>query len=221
MKLNTKKCAFGMRKGTFLGYKVDADGLRVSPDNVKAVIDLPSPKCLKDVQKLNGKLASLNRFLSKSAEKSLPFFKTLNKCTKENDFQWTPKAEEEFKEVKQSIAKLTMLTAPKEKEELIIHLAAAKEAISAVLMTERDRKQIPIYFDGTPDLPMKDREELTDPWILFTDGSSCMDGSGAVFIIMNPEAIEFIHPLRFIFNATYNEAKYEALIVGHWIASQT
>nr|GEY05931.1 reverse transcriptase domain-containing protein [Tanacetum cinerariifolium] len=102
-------------KGTFLGYKVDADGLRVSLDKVKAVIDLPSPKCLKDVQKLNGKLASLNRFLSKSAEKSLPFFKTLKKCTKKNDFQWTPEAEEEFKEVKQSIAKLTMLMAPKEK----------------------------------------------------------------------------------------------------------
>nr|GEU91227.1 reverse transcriptase domain-containing protein [Tanacetum cinerariifolium] len=77
MKLNPKKCAFGMRESTLLGYKVDADGLRVSPDKVKAVLDLPSPKCLKDVQKLNGKLASLNRFLSKSAEKYLPFFKTL------------------------------------------------------------------------------------------------------------------------------------------------
>ncbi|GKC78735.1 putative reverse transcriptase domain-containing protein, partial [Tanacetum coccineum] len=35
---------------------------------------------------------------------------------------------------------------PKEKEELIIYLAAAKEAISAVLMTERKGKQIPVYF---------------------------------------------------------------------------
>nr|GEY13699.1 reverse transcriptase domain-containing protein [Tanacetum cinerariifolium] len=146
MKLNPKKCAFRMRKGTFLGYKVDANGLKVSLDKVKAVIDLPSPKCLKDVQKLNEKLASLNRFLSKSAEKSLSFFKILKKSTKKNDFQWTPEAEEEFKEVKQSIAKLTMLTAPKEKEELIIHLEAAIEAISAVLMTERDGKLIPIYF---------------------------------------------------------------------------
>nr|GEV26639.1 reverse transcriptase domain-containing protein [Tanacetum cinerariifolium] len=77
MKLNPKKCAFGMKEGTFLGYKVDADGLRVCPDKVEVVLNLPSPKCLKDIQKLNGKLASLNEFLSKSAEKSLPFFKTL------------------------------------------------------------------------------------------------------------------------------------------------
>ncbi|GKB88332.1 reverse transcriptase domain-containing protein [Tanacetum coccineum] len=146
MKLNLKKCAFGIREGTFLGYKVDADGLRVCPDKVEAVLNLPSPKCLKDVQKLNGKLASLNRFLSKSAEKSLPFFKTLKKCTKKSDFQWTAEAEMAFKQMKQLIAELPILTAPKEKEELIMYLAAAKEAISAVLMTERDGKQTPIYF---------------------------------------------------------------------------
>ncbi|GKB72557.1 reverse transcriptase domain-containing protein [Tanacetum coccineum] len=131
---------------TFMGYKVDADRLRVCPDKVEAVLILPSPKCLKEVQKLNGKLASLNRFLSKSAEKSLLFFKTLKKCTKKSDFQWAAKAEMAFKQMKKLIAELPMLTAPKEKEELIMYLAAAKEAISAVLMTERDGKQTPIYF---------------------------------------------------------------------------
>nr|GFC72006.1 reverse transcriptase domain-containing protein [Tanacetum cinerariifolium] len=194
--------------GTFLGYQVDADRLRVSPDKVKAIIDLPYPKCLKDVQKLNGKLASLNRFLSKSAEKSLPFFKTLKKCTRKSDFQWTPEAEEAFKEMKQSIAELPVLTAPKEKEELIIYLAAAKEAINA-------RPE-----DDTPDTPMEDREELPDPWILFTDGSSCVDGSEAGLIIMNPEGMEFTYALKFRFNATNNEAEYEALIVGLRITSQ-
>ncbi|GKF08491.1 reverse transcriptase domain-containing protein, partial [Tanacetum coccineum] len=48
--------------------------------------------------------------------------------------------------MKKLIVELPMLTAPKEKEELIIYLAAAKEAISAFLMTERDGKQMPIYF---------------------------------------------------------------------------
>ncbi|GJU54142.1 reverse transcriptase domain-containing protein [Tanacetum coccineum] len=135
-----------MREGTFLGYKVNADGLKVCPDKVEAVLSLPSLKCLKDVQRLNGKLASLNRFLSKSTEKSLPFFKTLKKYTKKSDFQWTTKAKTTFKQMKKLIAELHMLTAPKEKEELIIYLAAAKEAISAVLMTERDGKKVPIYF---------------------------------------------------------------------------
>ncbi|GJZ30535.1 hypothetical protein Tco_0575582 [Tanacetum coccineum] len=71
---------------------------------------------IQDVQKLNGKLASLNRFLSKSAEKSLPFFKALKKCMKKSDFQWTAKAEAAFKQMKRLITELPTLTAPMEKE---------------------------------------------------------------------------------------------------------
>ncbi|GJT07318.1 reverse transcriptase domain-containing protein [Tanacetum coccineum] len=91
-------------------------------------------------------LASLNRCLSKSAEKSLTFFKALKKCTKKSDFQWTAEAEAAFKQMKKLISELPTLTAPMEKEELIVYLAAAQEAISAVLMTEREAKQMPINF---------------------------------------------------------------------------
>ncbi|GJS85460.1 reverse transcriptase domain-containing protein, partial [Tanacetum coccineum] len=184
--------------------------------------------------------------MSKSAENSLPFFKTLKKCTNKSDFQWTAEAEMAFKQMKKLIAELPMLTAPKEKKELIIYLAAAREAISVVLMTEKDGKQMLVYFvsgalqgpeinytlmeklilalilsnpevtgrllkwsfeleehdihyrsrtsvkgqiladfiverpeDDSPDTPMEDKKELSDPWILFTDGSSCINGSGA------------------------------------------
>ncbi|GJX60283.1 reverse transcriptase domain-containing protein [Tanacetum coccineum] len=146
MKLNPKKCTFGIEEGMFLGYKVSTRGLKVCPDKVDVVLSLPSPKCLKDMQKLNEKLASLNRFLAKSVEKSLPLFKTLKKCTRKIDFYWTTEAEEAFRQMKQLIAKLPMLVAPMEKKELIVYLAAAKETVSAVLMTEREAKQMPIYF---------------------------------------------------------------------------
>ncbi|GJT42090.1 reverse transcriptase domain-containing protein [Tanacetum coccineum] len=146
MKLNPKKCTFGVEEGMFLGYQVNTKGIKICPDKVDAVLSLQSPKYLKDVHKLNGKLASLNRFLAKSVEKSLPFFKTLKKCIRKSDFLWTGEAEAAFRQMKEHIAKLPMLTAPKEQEELIIYLAASKEAISAVLITEREAKQMPIYF---------------------------------------------------------------------------
>nr|GEW36966.1 hypothetical protein [Tanacetum cinerariifolium] len=236
--VKSQKCTFGMREGMFLGYKMNVGGLKVCSDKVEAVLSLPSPKYLKDVQKLNGKLASLNRFLYKSTEKSLPIFKILKKCIKKSDFQWTAEAETAVKQMKKSIVELPMLTAPKEKEELIIYLAAAKEAISAVLMTERDGKQMPIYFvsralqgpktNYTPmeklilalDTPMEDEEALLNPWILFIDGSSCIDGSGASLIITNLEGRNFTYALRFRFDATNNEAEYEALIAGLRIAEQ-
>ncbi|GJW73743.1 reverse transcriptase domain-containing protein [Tanacetum coccineum] len=60
MKLNPKKCTFGVEEGMFLGYQVNTKGIKICPDKVDVVLSLQSPKCLKDVQKLNGKLASLN-----------------------------------------------------------------------------------------------------------------------------------------------------------------
>nr|GEZ25416.1 reverse transcriptase domain-containing protein [Tanacetum cinerariifolium] len=70
------------------------------------------------------------------------------------------------------------------------------------------------------DTAMGDEEALSDPWILFTDGSSCIDGSEAGLVITNPEGMEFTYALRFRFGATNNEAKYEALIFGLRIAEQ-
>nr|GEW68133.1 reverse transcriptase domain-containing protein [Tanacetum cinerariifolium] len=64
------------------------------------------------------------------------------------------------------------------------------------------------------DTPIEDEEELSDPWILFTDESSCIDGSGSGLILTNPEGMEFTYALRFRFDATSNKAEYEALIAS-------
>nr|GEY47647.1 reverse transcriptase domain-containing protein [Tanacetum cinerariifolium] len=217
MELNPKKCTFGVEDGMFLGYKANTKGLKVRPDKVDAVLSLSSPKCLKDVQKLNRKLASLNRFLAKSAEKSLPFFKTLKKCTKKSDFHWTMEAEEAFKQMKQLIAELLMLMAPIEKEKLIVYLAATKEIVSAVLMTEREDKQMPIYFFGRalrgPELNYTSIEKLVLALVH-------TNGFGAGLILTNPEGMDFTYALRFMFDTTNNEAEYETLIAGLQITEQ-
>ncbi|GJW25611.1 reverse transcriptase domain-containing protein [Tanacetum coccineum] len=70
------------------------------------------------------------------------------------------------------------------------------------------------------DAPMEVEEELLDPWTLFTDGSSCVDGFGAGLILTNPEGAELTYALRFKFDGTNNEAEYEALIAGLRIAEQ-
>nr|GEZ14041.1 reverse transcriptase domain-containing protein [Tanacetum cinerariifolium] len=169
--------------------------IKSCPDKTKAVLQLPSPRTIKEVQSLNGKLASLNRFLSKLAEKSLPLFKTLKKCIKKSDFHWTSEAKQAFKQLKQHLSELPMLVAPRPKEELIVYLSASYGAISAVLMTEMRKT-------------------------LFTDGSSCVDGSGAGLILTSPEITEFTYALRFHFAASNNEAEYETLIAGLRIAAQ-
>ncbi|GJT56585.1 reverse transcriptase domain-containing protein [Tanacetum coccineum] len=123
MKLNPKKCTFGAAEGMLLGYTITSEGIKPCPDKTEAVLQLSSLRTIKDVQSLNGKLASLNRFLSKAAEKSLPLFKTLKKCIKKSDFHWTSKAEQAFMQLKQHPSELPLLVAPKLKEELIIYMA--------------------------------------------------------------------------------------------------
>ncbi|GJS42982.1 reverse transcriptase domain-containing protein [Tanacetum coccineum] len=66
-------------------------------------MDMPSPRTLKHMQSLSGKLESLNRFLSKSAKRSLPFLDTLKKCTNKKDFRWIEATEAAFLEMKKSL----------------------------------------------------------------------------------------------------------------------
>ncbi|GJW99394.1 hypothetical protein Tco_0183308 [Tanacetum coccineum] len=84
MNLNPKKCSFGVEEGKFLGYMLTSERIRANPKKTKALANIQSLRTLKDMQRLSGKLAALNRFLAKSAERSLPFFNTLKSITKEN-----------------------------------------------------------------------------------------------------------------------------------------
>ncbi|GJT25270.1 reverse transcriptase domain-containing protein [Tanacetum coccineum] len=75
--------------------------------------------------------------------------------------------------------------------------------------------------EESPDEPMAEPPDLLPkPWTLFTDGSSCIDGSGVGLILINPEGVEFTYAIRFRFEATNNEAEYEALIACLRIVEQ-
>ncbi|XP_071697016.1 uncharacterized protein [Rutidosis leptorrhynchoides] len=128
MKLNPKKCTFGVEEGKFLGHIVTERGIKANPKKIQAIEEMKSPASRKDVQRLHGCLAALTRFLSKAAEKSLPFMKVLKSCLNKKDFVWTAEAESAFQEVKQLLKTLPTLTAPKEGETLILYLAVSKEA---------------------------------------------------------------------------------------------
>ena len=80
MKLNPSKCAFGVYSGKFLGFMVSQRGIEANPNKIKAILEMQPPKTTKEVQRLTGRVAALNRFMSQSTDKCLPFFKTLKKA---------------------------------------------------------------------------------------------------------------------------------------------
>nr|GEV08729.1 hypothetical protein [Tanacetum cinerariifolium] len=115
MKLNLKKCSFGVEEGKFLGYVVTSEGIRANPEKTKAVMGMPSPRTLKRLQSLSGKL-------------------------------WTEVSEAMFLEMKNLVSEFLTLTTSKKGETLMMYLAAADEAISAVFFTERDGRKMPIHY---------------------------------------------------------------------------
>uniref|UniRef100_A0A2N9ERH4 Uncharacterized protein n=1 Tax=Fagus sylvatica TaxID=28930 RepID=A0A2N9ERH4_FAGSY len=95
MKLNPSKCAFGVYSGKFLGFMVSQRGIEANPDKIKAILEMQPPKTTKEIQRLTGRVATLNRFVSRSTDKCLPFFKTLKKA-----FTWTNECQQAFEELK-------------------------------------------------------------------------------------------------------------------------
>src|SRR6266511_1801895 len=79
LKLNPEKCVFGVPSGKLLGFFVSYPGIEANPDKIKAIEQIQAPKTVKDVRRLTRCVTALSKFISKSAERALPFFKILKK----------------------------------------------------------------------------------------------------------------------------------------------
>ncbi|GKA53704.1 reverse transcriptase domain-containing protein [Tanacetum coccineum] len=229
MKLNPKKCSFGVEEGPFLGHLITKQGIKSNPTKIKAVTELKQPRALKDIQSLNGKLAALSRFLSKGAKRPLPFFKVLKSCKGKKKIHWTDEADKAFKEIKKFVQALPTLTAPRAGETLTMYLAASKESINSALFAKRSTpiKQALTGPEKTGRvakwaielgehyvifLKKDERETPADflPEIAFDDRLMLIDLVGK----------EYTYALRFEFETTNNEAEYEALLAGLRIAQE-
>uniref|UniRef100_A0A2N9H4C4 Uncharacterized protein n=1 Tax=Fagus sylvatica TaxID=28930 RepID=A0A2N9H4C4_FAGSY len=141
MKLNPSKCAFGVYSGKFLGFMVSQRGIEANPDKIKAILEMQPPKNTKEVQRLTGRIAALNRFMSRSTDKCLPFFKTLKKA-----FEWTDECQQAFEELKKYLTEPPLLSPSKQGEELYLYLAVSPTAVSSALIREEARRQLPVYY---------------------------------------------------------------------------
>ena len=134
MKLNPSKCAFGVASGKFLGFMMSQRGIEANPEKVKAILNTTSPKTVKEVQKLMGRIAALNRFVSKETDKCLPFFKTLKQA-----FAWTDECEAAFQELKRYMSNPPLLSPSKEGENIYLYLAVSATAVSTALIREEGK----------------------------------------------------------------------------------
>jgi hypothetical protein len=148
LKLNPEKCVFRIHKGKVLGCLVSTKGIEANPDKIKALVEMQDPVSVKDVQKLTGRVAALNRSIPRVAE-SLPFFQVLSSA---KNFQWSETQKQAFQELKDYLSNMTKLCPPEPKSPLLLYVSASNSAVSAVLVQEKEEegklKQIPVYFSS-------------------------------------------------------------------------
>ena len=154
LKLNPEKCVFGVPSGKLLGFFVSQRGIEANPDKIKAIEQIEAPKRIKDVRRLTGCVAAMSRFISKSAERALPFFKILKKA---GPMEWTPEAEAALQDLKKYLSSTPILVAPKPQEPLLLYLAAMNQVVSAALVAQREVDEEVVAMaepaDGKPKIP--------------------------------------------------------------------
>ncbi|XP_010430672.1 PREDICTED: uncharacterized protein LOC104714901 [Camelina sativa] len=143
MKLNPAKCTFGVTSGEFLGYLVTKCCIEANPKQISVIINLPSRKNTREVQCLTRQIAALNRFISRSTDKCLPFYQLLRGNKR---FEWDKKCESAFKELKDYLSAPPVLAKPEQRETLYLYIAISCSAVSGVLVREDRGEQHPIFY---------------------------------------------------------------------------
>lgn len=108
---------------------VSQRGIEVNPKKVEAILKMESPRNTKEVQKLTGRVAALNQFISRSTDKCLPFFHLLRKV-----FEWTTECEEMFQNLKEHLASLPLLCRTKPNDSLLLYVIVLDSTVSSILI---------------------------------------------------------------------------------------
>ena len=107
--LNPSKCTFAVKAGMFLGFMVSQRGIETNPEKIQALLDMDSPRRGKEVQRLTGCIAALNRFVSGSTDKCFPFFNILRGS---KEFAWTAECERAFQDLKIYLGHAPLMAKP-------------------------------------------------------------------------------------------------------------
>ena len=135
MRLNPMKCVFDVSFGKFLGHIVTKRGIEANLTQLESISSLDTPRYVRDVQRLTGKITALSRFISRMSERSKPFFKSIKKNTSS---LWGQEQEKAFIELMQYLSSPLILSSLLLEEDLYMYLAMSDVAVTAVLFREEN-----------------------------------------------------------------------------------
>ncbi|XP_074271407.1 uncharacterized protein LOC141595343 [Silene latifolia] len=241
IKLNPSKCSFGVSSGKFLGYMVTQRGIESSKEQIRAILQLESPQKPKDVQRLAGKVAALNRFISRASDRCKLFYDILRKKTRYTSFEKIAlalvtasyKLRPYFESHTIHVITNYPLKTIMRKLELSGRMTKWSVHLSGydLQFEPRTAMKSQALADFVSDFYPATRGEAEEGmltmmrsqdgeiWTLYIDGASNARGAGVGLVLRSPKGDIIVQAIRCEFKATNNEAEFEALILGMQMAS--
>src|ERR1043165_4288703 len=128
------KCEFWLPEVTYLGHMISDKGIAVNPERVQAVLDWTPPESVKQVRSFLVLASYVRCFVENFSKVAKPLTELLKKDKK---FQWTPKCEESFQELKRRLTSTPVLAPPDTRRDFDIYCDASRQGLGCILMQNR------------------------------------------------------------------------------------
>ncbi|KAL0396029.1 UNVERIFIED_CONTAM: hypothetical protein Scaly_0051300 [Sesamum calycinum] len=192
---------------------------------IKVIQDIKSSSNINEVQRLIGKIVSLDRFISKLVEKNLPFFKVLRKA---KELKWSEEFWCFFEALEQYFAELPLPVKSLPRDTLYLYLFDTSQAISSTLLLEKKGTSTPIHYVIKTTIKAQALADFMSKITVTTlskrvyqqdmDGSTTLSESGVGIVRTSHEGGDLESSVRFDFKGLKNEKEYRALTLGMKIA---
>nr|CAN66315.1 hypothetical protein VITISV_035172 [Vitis vinifera] len=144
LRLNLKKCTFGVTFGKLLGHMVSERGIEVDPDKIKAILDMPVPKTEKEIRGFLGRLQYISRFIARLTDICEPIFRLLRK---NQPTIWNDDYQLAFEKIKKYLLSPPILVPPTLGRPLLLYLLVSDMALGCMLAQIDDSgKERTIYY---------------------------------------------------------------------------
>ncbi|KAG7307441.1 hypothetical protein JYU34_007633 [Plutella xylostella] len=144
--VNLDKCQFFRSKLRYLGYIVDAQGLRTDPEKVEAILNYPTPTTRKEVKRFLGTASWYRRFIPHFSTVAGPLNSLTSTKKNSPPFQWTPEADKAFLELKSRLVQAPVLACPNFDYPFEVHTDASNFGIGAMLAQTIDGVEHPVAY---------------------------------------------------------------------------
>ncbi|XP_054257143.1 uncharacterized protein K02A2.6-like [Macrosteles quadrilineatus] len=170
IRLKREKCEFLTDEITYLGYKLDREGIKKTEEKIQAIVDAKPPTNLTELRSFIGFVSYYSRFIPKAADLMRPLYDLMKK---NKTFQWTQNADTAFNAIKKEIVSDRVLDYYDPAKPLIVATDASPYGIGGVLSHQYpDGSERPVIFVSRSLTPSEmrysqiDREALAIVWVV-------------------------------------------------------